>query len=340
MNPLIRTIVVFVTLTLATGNSALAMKESEEQMGEPMERMKEAIQREAEHAQRRTERVQRRAERELLAAERELLAQQQHDSLPLPLLHSIPVTGKYSGVGTVLVIPAAETKVGELATIMEDMHIMSRIFDKKLGQIAEFKGRFDSAFWELGSRWGDSTTQGVYLDGYGALFLMKVDFPLLPPAEAPEEEEMQEDVDPVWKETRREIYEPEDVRRARRRRTKGGRSTEKYDADKVEDLKRKLIKELKHATNIRALKAEEWVILTVTGEGRQSGGGVVSTVRRLVVDKDQKTVKIYEEPLSSEIGFSSRTVLTVRVKKSDVDAFSKGELDFDQFRQRVQIFAY
>ena len=51
-----------------------------------------------------------------------------------PSLDSIAGTGKYSAVGTVLVIPAAETQVGELATIMEDMNIMSRIFDKELGE--------------------------------------------------------------------------------------------------------------------------------------------------------------------------------------------------------------
>ena len=66
MNPLIKTIAIFVTLTLATGNSALAMKESEEQMGEVgvMEMKMGDIQREAERAQRLAERVQRRAERE------------------------------------------------------------------------------------------------------------------------------------------------------------------------------------------------------------------------------------------------------------------------------------
>lgn len=334
MKPLIRTIAVFVTLTLATGNSALAMKESEEQMGEVgvMEMKMESMQREAERAQRLAERVQRRAEREL------------HVQPILPSLDSIAGTGKYSGVGTVLVIPAAETQVGELATIMEDMNIMSRIFDKELRETNMIlRGGFSRRIRDVFT-WDSQGVEGIYLDGYGVLFLMKVDFPLLPPAEAPEKEEAQEDVDLVWEETRREIYEPEDVRRARRRRSKSDRSEEKYDADKVKELKRILIKELKHATNIRALKPNEWVILTLTGS-RQSGGGIASTVgmmtrQILVTDKDQKTMKIYEEPLSGKMGFSSRTVLTIRVKKSDTDAFANGEVDFDQYRQRVQIFAY
>ena len=42
----------------------------------------------------------------------------------------------------------------------------------------------------------------------------------------------------------------------------------------------------------------------------------------------------------SEMGVSSATVLTIRVKKSDADVFAKGELDYEQFRQKVQIFTY
>ena len=41
-----------------------------------------------------------------------------------------------------------------------------------------------------------------------------------------------------------------------------------------------------------------------------------------------------------EMAAPSATVLTIRAKKSDVDAFAKGELDFEQFQQKVQIFTY
>ena len=40
------------------------------------------------------------------------------------------------------------------------------------------------------------------------------------------------------------------------------------------------------------------------------------------------------------MGVSSATVLTIRAKKSDIDAFAKGEQDFEQFRRKVQIFTY
>ena len=41
-----------------------------------------------------------------------------------------------------------------------------------------------------------------------------------------------------------------------------------------------------------------------------------------------------------EMGVSPATVLTIRAKKSDVDAFAGGQQDFEQFRRKVQIFTY
>jgi hypothetical protein len=137
----------------------------------------------------------------------------------------------------------------------------------------------------------------------------------------------------VWEQTRQEIFEPMDV--------KGKRDyfhheeEQGYDAEKVEELKDKLIKALKHAANMRNLKPEEWVILTVIG----GEGQPISVLRSIsIVTKSANIVA--DSPLPIETGFSSPAVLTIRVKKSDAVAFSKGELDFDQFRQRVQIFTY
>ena len=41
-----------------------------------------------------------------------------------------------------------------------------------------------------------------------------------------------------------------------------------------------------------------------------------------------------------ETGSASTTVLTIRAKKSEVDDFAKGELDFEQFQQKVDVFTY
>ena len=87
------------------------------------------------------------------------------------------------------------------------------------------------------------------------------------------------------------------------------------------------------------------IIITVTGKEDQAGISVGSSKvilnrgQILIEDEDNKVVRIYEGPFSDEMGFSP-TVMTIRAKKSDVDAFSKGKLDFDKFRQKVQSFTY
>jgi len=249
-------------------------------------------------------------------------------------------TLQHSGTGRVLVIPTAEMKVQDLVAIMGDMNIMSRIFDKKLKEanlIPRFGGHSDGVFFS----WNRPETKGFYLEGYGALFLIKVNFPLSPPVET-EEEQIKEDVDLTWEQTKQEIYEPEDVKRTGRRKRTSKRSREEYNADKVEDLKRTLTRVLKHAANIQNLKPNEWIILTVVGEAEQTGEVIVSRIYT-VIRGDDITADVPLPPLPPlpiETGFSSPTVLTVRVKKSDVDAFSKGKLDFDKFRRRVWIFTY
>ena len=48
---------------------------------------------------------------------------------------------------------------------------------------------------------------------------------------------------------------------------------------------------------------------------------------------------MYSEDYSGT-GSASTTVLTIRVKKSDVDDFAKDKLDFEKFQKKVDIFTY
>jgi len=151
-----------------------------------------------------------------------------------------------------------------------------------------------------------------------------------------EKQPQKEDADPVWEQTRRDIFEPQEERKSRKRREE-----EKYDAKKVENLKTNLINSLKHATNIQNLKPDESVIITITGSDDSSSftNIVFANTTSDVIVKNKKSTRIItpSSPLDDR-GSSSPTVLVIRAKKSDIDEFSNDELDFDQFRQRVQIF--
>jgi len=244
---------------------------------------------------------------------------------------NIATTGQFGG-GGILVIPTAEIKPQDLVTLMEDMTIMCRIFGKKSTQSYPTTGWFRSSlgFSMPFSRDGRSI-KAMYVQGYGAIFLTKVDFLLSPPPEAPEEKETEEeDTDPLWTQMRQEIYAPEE---ADRRSRTDDRPEEKYDAEKVEDLKATYIIALKHAANIRGLRPDESVILTVTGKVSQSG----PLVTRVYSNSDGKYV--VTEPRAATGSFAP-TVLTIRAKKADIDAFAKGKLSFDQFSQKTQLISY
>ena len=262
----------------------------------------------------------------------------------LPSSRNMLLGSLSGGTGAALVIPSAEITTEEIAMINEDMSIMSRILEKNLQQAHINVG---SMFIPSSDPWnfnvvfgrGKQATQGMYLQGYGALFLMKVDFPLSPGPQVEEEKQTQqkneEDVDPVWTEMKNEIFESETSKRHKDERPK-----KEYDAEKVENLKTILTKALKHATNIRNLKPEEWVILTITGSGISSGIKSMRTIPEtgqvIVIGENNKT-RILPGGFSEDIGLSLPTVLVVRAKKSDIDLFAKGDLDYDQFQQNTQI---
>ena len=362
-----RTIILFIVLNLITAAQVLAQDVVEEEKQEVLETQAKEVeieQRRAEIAAKAAEKQaeiaakaadieQRRAEiaakvaekdaeiaasvqRQLEATEkqaRDLLRDQFRDKLADLRLPKVTIPHLQHSGGGILVIPSGQVKVENLAAITEDMSVMSRIFDKKLSQsnVLTSRGRLLVGVNTYLGR-SDRLTEAIYLEGYGALFLMKINMLLSAPPEAQQKEKVQEDTDPVWAQMRRQMYEPEEVRRSRT----GGRPEEKYDAEKVETLKTNLIKTLKHAANIRGLKSDQLVILTVIGDGRRPA----STVTRFYSSYGRSTGSRRGVRTVPEVEADSLlpTVLTICAKKSDIDAFAKGELDYDQFRQRIEIF--
>lgn len=268
---------------------------------------------------------------------------------------------------SVLVIPAGKIKPQELLTTMEDMTIMARIIAKRLSEqdlIPEVgyggygggRGGYGGGHYGRGGYgggrmgWGygigahlyegGGAIEAIYLDGYGALFVINVDFPLLPPFEKKQQEDPEEPADEVWEKAKQEIYSPED------RDDEDDDDEEEFDEDKVEELQEELLEVLKHATNIRSLGPDEWVIIAVSGS-RQSQQLVNFQVNtqshRIVVhNEDKKIVSVFEpgDSLPTGVGFRPPAVMTIRVTKSDVDAFASGQLDLDEFRQKVQAILY
>jgi len=344
-----RTIIVLIMANLITAGFTLAQDIIEEDSQEALETQTQeadVAQREAEIAEKKAERQAKVAEAQAMIAQQQMKAveKQQKDiekkvkalmsdiripNVTLPHLQHL----QHGGIGGgVLVIPSAEMEVENLAAITEDMSVMSGIFDKQLNQSKEtnVKRRVYGDFNPfLG--YGNPTTEAIYLEGYGALFLMKINILLSAPPESPQKEKSDEDTDPVWSQMRREMYEPEGVQKRR----ENDLPEQKYDAEKVETLKTNLIKTLKHATNIQALEPEQLVILTVIGDRH---GSAVTVTQSNAYGRSTGKSRVVQIAPAGETNSLLPTVLTISAKKSDIDAFAKGEIDYDQFRQRTGIF--
>jgi len=213
---------------------------------------------------------------------------------------------------TVFVVPKPDLPLDALAAITEDMTVMCRILDKLMLQAALIVPAPDTLD-PFGRATAESymQPQGLYLDGYGAVFFVEVEFPLAPGPQGQGQPKTEPSADTLWSQTADElkgITQNQDAA-----------IVQEYDAQKVENLKKVLVKSLRHAANMRMPGTQEQV--TVVAMARISGNSTGSAARFRV------------EPSASE----RANVLVFRTAKADVDAFARGTLTLEQFTEKVRI---
>ena len=378
MKSLTRTIIALVIINLMIGNFTLA----QDAPGEPVRTARSRV-----GAPRHPESVQ-------PTAPSEPMLETYPEPEPVPTPMTAPPVPRPYGMGAfglsrnrkVLVIPSTDVEAEGLVAITEDLQVMSHIFDERFKEPQEIKG----VFVDFGDFFGRSnrSTEAIYMQGYGVLFLMEVNFAFSAEPEPQEQEaqETKEYVDPDWQRAKQKLFSPQGF---------GGTSVpeEQYNAQQIEQIKTELIRTLKHAANIRNLQPDEWIILTVIGQSRQSGGMYEGYYRSAAPKSGLSRSRgrsssnsrggygggmmgggfgggmgggmmsggmgsgsmggqafgggvmmggmstMYGEDYS-ETGSASTTVLTIRAKKLHVDAFASGDLDFERFQKKVDIFTY
>ena len=149
------------------------------------------------------------------------------------------------------------------------------------------------------------------------------------------------------------------------------------DEVSFDQFKEDLLKTLKHAANIRHLDPNEKVIVTILSKGEGAlqatppafgggsfggggsyvtggyaggsfsaggssfgGGGGSFRGGSSAYSSASGQMRSGRGARPSRAAPTSTRVLTLQAKKSDIDAFARGELDLDQFRQRATIFNY
>jgi hypothetical protein len=238
------------------------------------------------------------------------------------------------GFNRTLVIPKETTEAKDLGEIEEDLNVMARILDKAVSGREDGGRNAMGIVIHSGFHGPGAPPRNLYLEGYGAVFFLNVNYPLVEPGNKGKDEESKEDKNSEWEEARRELAQP--GRGYALALPQPGQfmdgTTEEYDADKVEKLKTDLISALKNAVHIRRLKPEETVTVVVSGRGQGTESHVIS--RRGA--RGHATVSVYGQGRAESTG--ARLVL--RVKKSDVEAFQKDKTSLEDFRKKVSMMVF
>lgn len=262
------------------------------------------------------------------------------------------VSSRYSGDS----VPPVVLKFGAadaagIAAMEEDLTIMTHIIDRALERIGE--NGVDERFGvKLYYTSGGKSVRALYLDGFGPLFMVKVNFPVHSPG-AVDTKPPATDSDSEWERVRRQLHGLD-------REVKGFGSASAgvpYDAERVEVLKKHLLGALKNASNMKGVKSDEYVNVSVfgspattTGEiyGRGvgampgaannlpaagRGGGAGGSVSAGRAPQPVTSIEVARTALQG-------TVLTLWVKKSDIDAAAKGTLDDEAFAKKVSATTY
>ena len=259
----------------------------------------------------------------------------------------------------VTVVPSTELTFGQLATIMEDLHVMCHLVNKSIRD-ERIKGPRlrEGLVTDFGKKFGGDSIvkEATYIEKYGAMFMIETNVPMAPLPQTLEKMQSKEPdgrkksagcvVSSVWERTRLEMFPSGRSDAQHTVRSSRGTTEVQFAA-----LIKKLITTLRHATNIRSLNADEWVILTVTGigpdllESISQHRAVVAAATGEEAKWMKKEIEALAEGEPVPRWMVLPKVLTIRVKKADADVFAyrenaDEEIDLKKFREKIQLFLY
>jgi len=252
-------------------------------------------------------------------------------------------TTSSTSAGSSLIVPRKETDPKALAETEEDLAVMSHLLDKAAVS-KDDKGTRAMGIPVHDLRSG-AIPRSLYLEGYGALFFLNVNYPLVAPPAKKDDSQTKEETNTEWENARRELFQPSsfspgmkfysfDTDGAFAFSSNG--TLEEYNADKVEDLKNNLITALKNAAHIRRLGNDETVTIIVSG--RSAAADLKSTARKTSSSGSGRGANVWTTRSSNADAKGTR--LIVRAKKSDVEAFQKQKTSADDFRKQVTVMTY
>jgi hypothetical protein len=213
-------------------------------------------------------------------------------------------------------------------TLEEDLFVMARVLSRTLERAEAEKVDYKLGVPMLLTGSGRSV-RPMYLEGTGPLFMIKVNFPLIPTPKPEAKSAKRLNEDSEWDAAQRDLFDDAEVTYEESSSRNG------YKEEQVELLKKELIGALKNAANIRGLRPDEFVNIAVFGQS--SGARVKAVTLPGGAGGLAVTAGAYNPDLANA---GKGSVLTLRAKKSDIDGFAAGKLDAAAFKAKVTVTAY
>jgi len=228
-----------------------------------------------------------------------------------------------------LIVSVSSPDEKSVATLEEDISVMARILEKSIdrGEEGDRKAMGIHLF-TLGQ--GGRGARNMYFEGHGAIFLLNVNMPLLPAGANNESEEKQASGNSTWEQARNELFGGEGEGKPAPKESR----LQPFSQKRYDDLKNGLLEALKNATHIRGLKEDEFVTIVVQGPAGDATGRPVNSMGTRE-GRFESFVFSGPAPL-----IGPRSTLTLRAKKSDIDAFAKGDLPAAAFRKKINTATY
>ena len=242
-----------------------------------------------------------------------------------------------------LVIRASKTDAKTIAAMEEDLRVMSRILHKALHQSGD-DGQQRAMGISMLSVPDNGRARNIQIEGFGAIFLLNVNFPLVGPELKSDDTTTKEPTNSTWDQARRELYgRTDDPYMAAT--LAAYTSKPKYDAKRVEKLKDGLLDALKNASNIRHLTPEESVTVVVNSGGSSDDLATALQIHdKLWTSSAEQgnSTDATPNPMVHEwkMESSGQATMTIRAKKSDIDSFAKSKMTAEEFRKKATILIY
>lgn len=224
--------------------------------------------------------------------------------------------------------------------VLEDVAVMARVLHTGLRDKFKKEYHHHVSEWWMPSHFNfphnvESGVQGLYIDGFGALFYAGVAFPVAGKPgeiESDEQDEQMENSDDVWEQARREVHGKLGGASGRWADEQGvfahGDSPVKYDETLVESLKDVVIDGLKYASRMRDIAPDESVVVAVRGTSR--GDMLRGALKRVAGRGKSFSARVFHIS-------TGQTSIAFRATKRDIDRYASGSLSRDAFAEKVEI---